>query len=292
MWHILTVDDQTVGERGLGEYARSQIEGARRDRRLDRDDSAPFADFEDALDEVIRARVVARMGAESLARTELGMLDLGEEQQAWERRELGRAEIAGDFGWLNSSTLISLHGALDALVEAVGPVADRVVAPFAARELVHEALTRKGNEVAMVSEDHIEAVVEAAADAIRDNRKYKKPRSNGPERWESVLRDVGLGLRSDQSVPRDLRRVLTEACVLRDVLVHRGGRVDEKALRECAHLGYAVGEFVRLSSSRTRELAAAIIAYGMNVSHRAAARFGAGDEPSLDDGWRRFGPML
>ena len=40
-----------MGEEGLGDYARQQIERARRDPRLERNESAAIADFPNAVEE-------------------------------------------------------------------------------------------------------------------------------------------------------------------------------------------------------------------------------------------------
>lgn len=286
------MDDEQIGEHRLSEYARSQLESARHDPRLDRSRTSPFADFQQAVDEIIRVRLTTRIGAEALAEAEIRGVDAHQRQVAWERRELGQAEIDGDFGWLNASTLVALHGALDTLVEGVGPATDGVVVPLAAREMLSEVLAEKAEEYSAISEDYLEAFVDVVASLMLGGRKYETLRSNGAERWENVLRHVNFALPDDQPVPEDLSRALTEACVLRDVLVHRGGRVDTKAAKACASLGFEVDEFIRLPTRRTRELSAAIIAYGLNVTHRAAARFGAGEAPHLNEDWRTLAPLF
>ena len=93
--------DDGVGEEGLGDLARRQLDAARRDPRLDRADGPPTADFFDAVDEVLRFRISAHGGVHTLGRGIVEGEDVNARQASWERIELGRGEIDGDFGWLN-----------------------------------------------------------------------------------------------------------------------------------------------------------------------------------------------
>jgi hypothetical protein len=52
------------------------------------------------------------------------------------------------------------------------------------------------------------------------------------------------------------------------VLVHRGGRVDQRALAEAPTLKYADGEFVRIGRADYRRYSAAVRAYGIDITQR------------------------
>lgn len=106
-----------VGEGGLGEYAREQIERHRRDPRLDRDRGAAIADFWDAVEEAERVLMLGILGLRELQyalerhERELGVqrtdrgLDFNTRaslQAAWERSESARIEIG-------RATHISMH---------------------------------------------------------------------------------------------------------------------------------------------------------------------------------------
>lgn len=58
-----------MGEEGLGDYARQQIERARRDPRLERNESAAIADFWNAVEEAERVRMLGILGVHELLHT-------------------------------------------------------------------------------------------------------------------------------------------------------------------------------------------------------------------------------
>ena len=189
-------------------------------------------------------------------------------------------------------TVVALHGTVDALVEGVGPANHLLRARIASIEIVRKSLREHPEAAVDITDEMAHHIAEALADVVLEQRKFPKPRRNGLRRWEDALDEVGLGLPADRIAPTDLDRVLTEACVLRDVLVHRGGRVDQKAANDCSTLGFGVGGFVRLSSPRTRQLAAALIAYGTDVAHRSLAQVGLHGKPLDLGGWRHHEPFL
>lgn len=117
-----------MGEEGLGEYAREQIERA----RLERDEPAAIADFWNAVEEAERVRTLGILGTHELLHTldrherEVGVrhsdadLDLNTRatlQAMWERVESARIEIEHGHPYLNAQALLSLVSALDAMVE-------------------------------------------------------------------------------------------------------------------------------------------------------------------------------
>lgn len=289
---MVRMSGDRFGEEGLGDLARRQLEAAERDPRLDREMGSPTADFFDAVDDVLRFRITAQGGAQALAHGSVEGGDVGARQASWERIELGRAEILGDFGWLNAATLVSLHGAVDALVEGIGPAYQRLRARVASLEIVRKGLRDHPELAAEISDDMRRHIADALADVVLEELKFPKPRRNGLHRWEDALVEGGLGLPPDRAAPADLDRALTEGCVLRDVLVHRGGRVDQKAANDCSTLAFGVGDFVRLGSARTRELASALIAYGTDAAHRSLAKVGLRSEPLELSTWRQYAPFV
>src|SRR5688500_17168031 len=111
-----------IGEESLGEFARSQVEAARRDPRLGRKRGAMVADFWDAMEEAERVRMLGIMGLHELQhmvereeqRLGVSKSDVGLPeglartlQAAWERAELARIEIANGHPHLNAQALLS-----------------------------------------------------------------------------------------------------------------------------------------------------------------------------------------
>jgi hypothetical protein len=70
-----------------------------------------------------------------------------------------------------------------------------------------------------------------------------------------------------------MERALAELCILRDVLSHRGGRVDQKAADDWPSGSLEVGSFVRVSQPQVRRYSAAVGVYGDEISRRLLARF-------------------
>jgi hypothetical protein len=116
-----------VGEDNLGDYTREQLEAARRDPRLDRGSGAMVADYQAAIEEVERTRMMSILGLHEIRRCfEREREDLEESstdpnreneiQTYWERAELAQAEIDQGHPSINAQALIGLNSALDALV--------------------------------------------------------------------------------------------------------------------------------------------------------------------------------
>ncbi|HEX6700569.1 MAG TPA: hypothetical protein VF101_07540 [Gaiellaceae bacterium] len=290
-----------VGERNLGEFARWQIETARRDPRLERGREAMVADFWIALEEAERARFVSILGLDELQHVlereeaRLGISrndkDLAEDmvrtlQAAWERSELARIDIENGHPHLNAQALLSMNSALDALVEEFVPsMRDLLV-----HEVIDRALARAEEQEPAAAEQltpELRARIrEAAHTALAETMpKLEKLRDSGIERYERLLAQAGLAAPTDRPIPYDLDEALTELGALRDVLVHRGGRVDERALRQAPSLHYDDGELVRVSNGDYRKYSAAIRCYAQEVVFRSIRHW-----PEVSD--ERDGPNL
>ena len=98
--------------------------------------------------------------------------------------------------------------------------------------------------------------------------KALKPKGSGVARYEKPLRRVGWGAPADRPIPEDLNAALTELGALRDVLVHRAGRVGEVAIKQAPTLRYGTGELVRISREDYRRYSAAIRCYAQEISFR------------------------
>lgn len=263
-----------VGAHAVGDFARRQLEAARRDPRLDRADGrAMIADFWDAMEEAERVRTLSLMGLHELTsalereearlgvRRDADGLDADAAatlQAAYERTEWAKAELANECPHGNAQALISMNSALDAMVEELV----KHWRSFHVERIGHKMLA-KGRQ----------AGGEAVEDAIRQEvdrivPKASKPRGSGIARYEKPLRRFGWGASADRPIPDDLNAALTELGALRDVLVHRAGRVDETALEQAPTLRYGVGQFVRISREDYRQYSAAIRCYAEEISFR------------------------
>jgi len=243
------------------------------------------ADFFAAMEEAERWREMTSWGLRELeqavereearlhvSRNDAGLSPENREilQNAWERAEMARAELGNEYPYVHAATLVSMYGALDALVEELVPGAQQIIA-WSIFESVRERV-ESVDDVSWdkIPEQHRDVVGEAIAQVIADQlpKKPARPIGSGAERYESVLERANLRTPSDRPIPGDLDDALTEFGALRDVLVHRSGRVDRRALAQAPSLKYGDGEFVRLNRDDYRRYSAAIRAYWIDITQR------------------------
>lgn len=260
-----------------------------------------IADFWDAMEEAERVRTLGLMGLHELTRAiereeaRLGVrrdaddLDAADEatlQAAYERAEWAKAELANESPHGNAQALISMNSALDAMVEELV----KHWRAFHVERIAHEILA-KGREATGDAVEKLDARVLAAVEEVvrreadRIVPKALKPKGSGIARYEKPLRRVGWDAPGDRPIPEDLNVALTELGALRDVLVHRAGRLDEAALEQAPTLRYRTGQFVRISREDYRRYSAAIRCYAQEISFRGIRGW-----PEMTDG--RDGPNL
>jgi len=284
----------TIGGESLGDYARVQLASAAQDPRLERGRGGMIADYHQSVEEALLSRflcvggitemqasvaqVEARLGrrAEDPGLTTEATAEL---QAAWERAEIAKAQVSNGFPLLNGQTLITLFGAVDALVEELAPSSRDMAMRIWLNQQFDELAANKTDAAeapASVTADAREKMVDAAVTVMARQVKIKRPEHHGVERWEASLRKAGLGLKVP--APHDLDLALSEVKVIRDVLVHRSGRIDEKAIEQCPtvanRLGLRGGDFVRIGRSDFRRYAVALTSYGLDVTCRAVAKGG------------------
>lgn len=274
-----SLPSNAVGEGRLGDYARRQLNAARVDPRLGRDGTAILADYFDYVDEAERVRVFAIGGIESMIRDRFdGDDDVA--QAAWERSEMAKADRASGHSFLNGVVLVGLFGNLDSLVERLGPS----VRDYSATVLADRILRRLRNSehaAAWLSldEEARESIRNAAISTVSDQAPdFPRLYGSAPERWERVLTSIGLSPRPGASIPSDMASTLQDFSALRDVLVHRAGRVDKSALKKSPGLAtrhhYSPGDFVQIGRSEYRRYSAALRSVGAEVEARIYARSG------------------
>lgn len=288
-----------IGEENLGEYAHEQLEAARRDPRLGRRHGAMVADFWAALEEAERARMMAIIGLQEIRQTyerEKAEFDRAggdknresEVQAYWERAELARAEEKNGHPSINGQGLIGLNSALDALVEQFAP---------AVRDLPFQIRMKEAEEQVPEAVEHLtpeirQQLIEKTQELLRVP-KVKSLEKSGAARYERRLRGVGLGAPEDRPIPDDLDRTLREVGAIRDALIHRAARLDERALNQAPSLGerYEDGGLVRLSDEDYRTYSAAIRCYGAEVVHRLYGKWkdlaDPENAPDLEH-WRQY----
>ncbi|MGZ3382321.1 MAG: hypothetical protein ACXVBB_18935 [Isosphaeraceae bacterium] len=279
-----------IGENELGEYAREQLEAARHDPRLDRGHGGMVADFGAAIEEVERTRMMAIIGLQEIRRfyqREREEFDKngGNQQREydlqvyWQRAELAQAETENGHPSINAQALIGLYSALDALIEQFAPALRDL--PFLAR--MKEAEKQVSGAAAHLTPELREQMITTLQKLLKVP-KLRQLEKKDAARYERRLRPVGLGARCP--IPQDLDQALREIGVIRDLLIHRAGRVDKEALEKASSLvkQYKDGELIRLSDEDYRTYSAAIRWYGAEVIHRVYRK--PSDDADSDD-WRQ-----
>jgi hypothetical protein len=289
----------------------AQLRNAAHDPRLERPSGAFVADFFDYLTEAERVRFLS-IGAIGDLRSALrreeqrlgvsrGATGLTAHQgaaleAAWERSELARIEDTNGYPHLNGLTLIGMFGNLDGLVEQLAPWARQTSATTHLRKRL-QRVTQDQPDLAAAVEDANPGAMSAILDAgvsvlLEGLPRLDKLWGAGPRRWERRLEGCGLEAPGDRPLPSDLADALCEISALRDVLVHRVGRVDAMAISKCfrlsSHLALVEGQFVRIDRHLYRIYSAALRAFGMEVTHRLFRRAGIHEfEVQLPD-WRSY----
>lgn len=278
----------------MGELAKSELSAARHDPRMDRPRGGMVADFWDAVQEAERARAFAIYGLHEMAKAvehteqKLGVKHddpnlndeaLRELQAAWERAAIAKAEIQNDHPQQNAHALIALNSALDGMVEEFVASVRALQTRWFSEQLVKRAEEQVPDAKHALHDRMREKLTEITEPLIAAKLpKLSRLRGSGSERYERPLRDVSLGAPKDRQIPVDLDQALTELGAIRDVFVHRAGRVDERALLQAPSLPFADGELIRLTGPLYRQYSAAIHCYGKEIIYRMMRHW-----PEADD---------
>ena len=265
--------------------ADRQLADARRDPRLAHGREAVVADWWAAMGAAERVRTLADWGLNELIDSEAheerrcderGETDPADPRRqaaiaaARQRAELACAERDNQLVEHNAMTLISMVGALDALVEELAPRARELIVEHQTEVLLDRARDEQPEAVALVDPSALDAIRLATKQVLGEQLGSFKsaPKGTGAKRWEDVLTHVGLQAPPDRQIPSDLDQALNEVVELRHVLAHRAGRVDSRALTMAPSLTYADGDLVRISHEDYLVYSAALWTYGQEVVRR------------------------
>lgn len=292
-----------IGEDGLGRLARDQLEMARSDPRLGRGRKALVADFWDSVEETERVRMLGIWGIDELR----GSLEREEQrvghgrdepdlptdverslQAAWERAAMAEAEHANSHPHLNAQALVSMTSALDALVQDFVSSNHQFLTKLLVDKLAAAAAgAQRDREAAAAGAASRKEIASFVA------RRFPRPprlSGKGAGRYEDHLALIGYSAPEDRPLPDDLGEALAEVSAVRNVLVHRAGRIDGRALSHAPSLAarYQDAQLVRISRDDYRTYSAAICCYAAEIWFRGIRHWpevSDADGPDLS-GWR------
>lgn len=289
----------------LSELHRDQLDAVRRDPRLDTE-AAAFFDFNHEFREADRFRLLALIAMDTLLKDQALSGSANAAQTEWVRKEMILADRSNGYPHLNAMTLVSMFGSVDCLVERLAPcfreammsVREKVTqqARSLAQRAIEQTLAQPPEALAddLPTPDLLAHMADALTAAIDqrvseevrhvvgkawrgvDAAEPKRVTGTAPERWETHLETAGLGPEPNEQIPATLADALSEVAGLRNVIVHRGGRIDEKALKDHPSLserwGFQEEQFVRIDTAMYRRYSAALRTYAGEVERRVFSR--------------------
>lgn len=187
--------------------------------------------------------------------------------------EMAEREIARDFPLLNSHTLIGLWGALEVCVDDVATGRLMSDDGGAAREAISRLRVQLGDLLYLDTEERWEWILDQLKRDLGSSLK------TGVGQFESLLTAVGAG----GSVDPKLRKTLHLVKAVRNLLAHRGGRVDAKFLADVPDTSLEIGTRIRVTSKQAASANFAMIRYADLLGERVGIRVG-------DDGYPEWMP--
>ena len=180
---------------------------------------------------------------------------------AKEIEELSERQLSEGFPLLHNSAAVLIWGALETTVR------DWVIA-WAASDL-RRFLKSDARDLKLSLEQWIEIPEEDRARAIVEMLERGKGANlkKGIGRFDSLLTAVGI----DPVVSAQDRKHLYELSSLRNVIAHRASVADQKFVKDCGNLGYAVGDAICVSNDQLCDFLLAAQRY-VDALSLAAAR--------------------
>ncbi|MEX0755689.1 MAG: hypothetical protein WD556_11330 [Actinomycetota bacterium] len=180
--------------------------------------------------------------------------------------QLAQSEVENGFPLIHRQAVLSLCSVIDALVWDICAAWLREV-PEALRIPAIRGLTLEFGEFLELNEsDRIDYLLR------RLEQKTGADEGEGTSRFERLLTVFGLG----GYLTETCRKNVFEMFKVRNVIVHRGGRVDSKLLRECPWLDGQAGEQIDIPHADVARFADAVEEYVAVLMLRVSVHFDSG----------------
>lgn len=239
--------------------------------------SQPFSelvDYVQNLEHILRLSMkgISMIRAVPKAVEALAKVNADEQNTTYEERfryakeeaELAQKEVDSGFPLLHAQAVVSLWGSLEAQIR-------RFLASWLANE-PKALLASQVQKLKVQLGDYERLDKEERPYYILDllEREIQSPLKQGVTRFESLLDIFGLAGGVDESV----RKNLFEMNQIRNVIVHRQGKVDNRLISACPWLNIGVGETIVVSHKDYNRYSHAAVSYVTELVVRTAVYFG------------------
>ena len=237
---------------------------------------AVMLEVRELIGEAIDARLWAIRGVRmALAEDQLAML-------GGEGIERLKASAKRAIQHWNAMTLVTIYGGLEDLVETMGSgLYPNVIDtnPTKRKEIFERNRLRnrelcEASQLSSQGSDALTKFTKVLADELLP-KPIRAPIHELPaaDRWEDMLKRIYMRPIQGKQLPEDLRRTLNEFGAVRNVILHRMGRMDEKALEQVTEGPWkAINELVVIDDALYRRYIAALIAYWSELEDRIRSR--------------------
>lgn len=233
---------------------------------------AVMRELNDLIIEAIDSRLWARQGVRlALAQEEVAIPHA-------ERIEKIKASAKRAVEHWNAMTLITIFGGIEDLVGSMGSGLYPIVLDTNPhkRKLMFERnrlRNRELREVGELSDGGAQALTQLtkvlADELLRKPLRAPSKELPTADRWEDLLKRIYLRPMPGRPLPDDLRLTLNEFGAVRNVILHRMGRMDETALKQVAEGPWrSVDELVVIDDELYQRYIAALIAYQGEINDR------------------------
>lgn len=216
-----------------------------------------------------------------------------------DRRRGVKASAERAIAHWNAMTLVVIYGALEDLVEGMGTGLYPIVRASnpAKRKEIFERNRQRNRELIDAGEltgqgaHALTKFTAALIDALLPNPLVEPNRQLPPaDRWEDLLSRIYMRPIPERALPDDLRLTINEFAAVRNVILHRMGRMDEKALKHVTEGPWKmVNERVVINDALYRRYIAGLIAYHREFEDRSRSRMGVAPQSNLT-AWRTMVP--
>jgi len=254
---------------------------------------ALMLEVHELITEAVDARLLAIRGVRMVLEQDLASTPEGD------RRRGVRASAEWAMVHWNALTLVVIYGALEDLVEGMGtglyPIV-RATNPAKRKEIFERNRLRNreliaAGELTGQGAHALTKFTKALTDALLPDPLLEPNRRLPPaNRWEDLLSRIYMRPIPERALPDDLRLTINEFAAVRNVILHRMGRMDEKSLKHVTEGPWkTVNERVVIDESLYRRYIAALIAYQRELEDRIRSRTGVAPQSNLA-AWRTMVP--